>query len=435
MGIFSELFQCFLPIHDAFLFMWGLALLGAVAFSIALERVIDINRRTDYDAPTLFENLKTLLLEKKFDEAFSICCSGGRRALPRVLGAGINKMSIEPALVVGAMTEESVHMASRLEKRLNLLVMFGNTSTLLGLLGTVFGLIMSFAAVGKPGVAAVEKSALLANGISAAMNSTLVGLSISIPCVLIYAWLRARVEIALQEIDRYAIAILKILNPPSVKEKPLSTIGRKREEEEPADTDVTPMLNLMVLLIPFLLTQSEFVKIGAIEMKLPESSQGAGGGGGADQQQVAKLDLGIVITSKGFNIFSYFKTDSTAASRSTDTASQVPDIPMKNNDYDFAELNMRLTVIKKKALIEILKPFKPSVSESSPMADLYSDFTKLPQGSVTNFADNDAVKIVAEEKIKYKTVVAVMDAARGARTDQGNVTLFPNVSIAGGIIQ
>lgn len=415
--------------------MWGLAALGIVAFSIALERIIDINRRTDYDAGTLFDSLKNLLLEKKFDQAYSICCSGKRRALPRVLGAGINKMNIEPALVVGAMTEESVHMASHLEKRLNLLVMFGNTSTLLGLLGTVFGLIMSFAAVGKPGVAAVEKSALLANGISAAMNATLVGLSISIPCVLVYAWLRARVDIALQEIDRYAIAILKILNPPSIKDKSLSTISRRKEEEEPADTDVTPMLNLMVLLIPFLLTQSEFTKIGAIEMKLPEASQGAGGGaGGEDQQQVAKLDLGIVITSKGFNIFSYFKTDS-ATTQSAGTATQLPDIGLKNNEYDFEELNKRLSEIKKKVLVEIVRPYKPSVSTNSSLAELYSSFSKLPPAGISNFADNDAVKIVAEEKITYKTVVAVMDAARGAHTDDGNVTMFPNVSIAGGIIQ
>jgi biopolymer transport protein ExbD len=312
--------------------------------------------------------------------------------------------------------------------------MFGNTSTLLGLLGTVFGLIMSFAAVGRPGVAAVEKSAMLANGISAAMNATLVGLSISIPCVLVYAWLRSRVDMALQEIDRYAIAILKILNPPSVKEKALSTIGRKREEEEPADTDVTPMLNLMVLLIPFLLTQSEFTKIGAIEMKLPESSQGAGAGsGGMDQQQAAKLDLGIVITAKGFNLFSYFKTDTASAAGAA--ASLAPDIPLKNDDYDYEELNRKLADIKKKVLVTVLREYKPSLSEKLPLAELYSSFSKLPPGSLTNFVDHDAVKIVAEEKIKYKTVVAVMDAARGTRTDQGNVNMFPNVSIAGGIIQ
>jgi biopolymer transport protein ExbD len=267
------------------------------------------------------------------------------------------------------------------------------------------------------------------------MNSTLVGLSISIPCVLVYAWLRARVDIALQEIDRYAIAILKILNPPSVKDKSLATIGRKREEEEPADTDVTPMLNLMVLLIPFLLTQSEFVKIGAIEMKLPEASQGAGGGG-ENQQQLAKLDLGIVITSKGFNLFSYFKTDNGAPQQApAGTATQVPDIGLKNKDYDYAELNKRLADIKKKVLVEILKPYNTAVSVDLPISTLYSSFLKLPPGSVTNFADNDAIKIVAEEKIKYATVIAVMDAARGARTDQGNVTMFPNVSIAGGIVQ
>jgi hypothetical protein len=108
---------------------------------------------------------------------------------------------------------------------------------------------------------------------------------------------------------------------------------------------------------------------------------------------------------------------------------------LKNNEYDFEELNNRLAEIKKKVLVEILRPYKPSISTSSTLAELYSSFSKLPPASITSFADNDAVKIVAEEKIKYKTVVAVMDAARGARTDDGNVTMFPNVSIAGGIIQ
>ncbi len=53
----------------------------------------------------------------------------------------------------------------------------------------------------------------------------------------------------------------------------------------------------------------------------------------------------------------------------------------------------------------------------------------------TIFADHESIKLVGEEKIKYQTVIAVMDAARGTRTPDGNVTMFPNVSIAGGIIQ
>jgi biopolymer transport protein ExbB len=431
MEILHELGQCFLPAHEAFIFMWALALLGMTAVFVTFERWYDINRRTDYDAPAFFEHIKGLLLEKKFSEALQICMSAGNRALPRILGAGIRKVQIEPMLVTGAMTEESVHMASRMEKRLNLLVMFGNVSTLLGLLGTVFGLIMSFAAVGRPGVAAVDKSAMLATGISAAMNATLVGLSISIPCVMVYSWLRARVDMALQEIDRYAIAILKILSPPSVKTKGLASIGRHREEEEPADIELTPMLNLMVMLIPFLLSSSEFVRIGAIEMKLPEASAaGAGGDGGGATEELAKLDLGLVITSKGFSVYNYFRTDSAAASG----AAKEPDIPLKNGEYDFKGLSDRLADVKRKVLAQIVKPYTAGMSESTPLHELYAAFQKLPAGSLPGFEDHESVKIVAEEKIKYKVVVAVMDAARGIRTPEGNVTMFPNVSIAGGIV-
>jgi biopolymer transport protein ExbB len=430
MEILNELWRCFLPAHEAFIFMWALAVLGMVAVFITFERWFDINRRTDYDAPAFFEHIKGLLLEKKFNEALQICLSSGNRALPRILGAGIRKAQIEPMLVTGAMTEESVHMSSRMEKRLSLLVMFGNVSTLLGLLGTVFGLIMSFAAVGRPGVAPVEKSAMLATGISAAMNATLVGLSISIPCVMVYSWLRARVDMALTEIDRYAIAILKILSPPSVKVKGLASIGRRREEEEPADIELTPMLNLMVMLIPFLLSSSEFVKIGAIEMKLPEASASGGGGEGGGVEEGAKLDLGLVITSKGFSIYHYFRTDSAAAP----AAGKESDIPFKNGDYDFDELSKKLADVKHKALEQIVKPYTAGVSAATPLYDLYAAFQKIPPGPLGAFEDHESVKIVAEEKIKYKVVVAVMDAARGIRTPEGNVTMFPNVSIAGGIV-
>ena len=64
MGILHELGQCFLPAHEAFIFMWALAALGIIAIAVTLERWFDINRRTDYDAPAFFEEIKALLLEK-----------------------------------------------------------------------------------------------------------------------------------------------------------------------------------------------------------------------------------------------------------------------------------------------------------------------------------------------------------------------------------
>jgi len=431
MEILNEVGRCFLPSHEAFVFMWVLAAMGLTAAVIAIERYVAIQGHTDYNAEELYKNVKNLIENKTYDDAYRLCAAAGKRALPRIIGAGIRKAAVVPGQAIAAMTEESLHMSSALEKRLSYLIMISNCSTLMGLLGTVFGLIMSFAAVGQPGIAASEKTALLAAGISAAMNSTLVGLGISIICVAIYAWLRSKVEGALSEIDRYAVAVVKLLNPPPSVNTRLSVVKRRSGEEEAADTDVTPMLNLMVMLIPLLLTSSEFVKIGAIELKLPETAQGGGGGGGGNTElQEQKLDVGIVVTSKGFNVFSYFKTDSSK------TQPDQPDIPLVKGEYDFNELNVKLAEIKRKALLELLKAnFGDAIPDGADLFQLYRAYSKRNLTGSKVFPDHESVKIVAEEKIKYKTVVAVMDAARGTHTPNGNVTMFPNVSIAGGIVQ
>ena len=432
MGILAELGKAFLPSHDAFIFMWLLAMFGTVAFSIALERWFNLRRRTDYDASALFDKVKQLLAIKKTDDAFGICAAGGKRALPRILAAGIAKSKEEPNLIAGAMAEESTHMAAAIEKRLNLLVMFGNVFTLFGLLGTVYGLIMSFNAVSKPEIAAIEKSSMLASGISTAMNSTLVGLSLSVLTVMLYAFIRARVDAALQEIDRYSIAILNLLVPPDLTQRKLTALTRGGSDEgEIADADVTPMLNLMVILIPVLLTSSEFVKVGAIELKLPEAAQTGAGGGGQNIAEGAKLELGVVITSKGFNVFSYFKAEDKIQTQGEKQA----DIPLVNGAYDFDALGAKLSEIKKKALFEIIKSSFPDVPAQATLFQLYKTFVSKDFSETKVFSDHESIKIVAEDKIKYETVVSVMDAARGVKTPSGSVTMFPNVAIAGGILQ
>jgi biopolymer transport protein ExbB/TolQ/biopolymer transport protein ExbD len=431
MNFLIELGKAFQPSHDAFIFMWILAALGLIAVLTALERWVCLKQRTDYDALGLFEKVKQFIENKKLDEAFRMCASGGQRALPRILAAGIKKAMEEPHLIAGCMAEESTHMASALEKRLNILVMFGNVFTLFGLLGTVYGLIMSFNAVSRPEIAAIEKSALLASGISTAMNSTLVGLSLSVLTVMLYAFVRARVDAALNEIDRYSVATLNILIPPDITQRKLTALNRGSDDEEVADADVTPMLNLMVILIPVLLTSSEFVKLGAIELKLPEAAQ-SGAAGGAGVQQDAKLDVGVVITSKGFNVFNYFKAEEKTAPQAV--GEKQPDIPMVNGAYNFSALGAKLAEIKKKALAEIVRT-SINIPADASLFQLYKTFLSKDFSAVRVFPDHENVKIVAEDKIKYETVVSVMDAARGTRTADGNVTMFPNVSIAGGIIQ
>ncbi|MBD3314765.1 MAG: hypothetical protein GF344_03175, partial [Chitinivibrionales bacterium] len=279
MNILTEILNAFTPGAGGFVFMWVLAAVAALAAVLIVERWIDIARRTNVDSEKLTNKLRDLIRDNKYDEAYRICVSAGKRALPRVVGAGIYRAQQTPELIRSGMEEESLHVIPILEKRLNLILMLGNIATLLGLMGTIFGLILSFDAVAQPDVEAVEKSSMLASGISTAMNTTLLGLSISIPCVLIFSILKSRVDNAVQEIDRYAKAVLKVLLPGGSVQKGYRVSGRRIQEEVDTEPNIAPMMNLMVILIPLLLSSAEFIKIGAIELKLPESSAGGAGGG------------------------------------------------------------------------------------------------------------------------------------------------------------
>ncbi|MEW6042046.1 MAG: MotA/TolQ/ExbB proton channel family protein, partial [Elusimicrobiota bacterium] len=407
---------------------------------VGFEKYLIIKKFTDYNAALFFDKIKNLLKNNKFDEAYDICSSGGERALPAIIGAGIKKAQTQPLLAVDVMGAETMHISVIIERRLNYLMTFGNVSTLLGLLGTVFGLIMSFAAVGKPDVVAAEKSSLLAAGISAAMNSTLVGLSISVPCILVYAMFRNKINAMMEELDRYISALLSILNIPKPSQQNKSFSARRNKEEEIADTDVTPMLNLMVMLIPFLLTSSEFIKIGTIELKLPESaaeSSEGGEGGSQNTPQIVEtnLQMVVIITSKGFNILHTLKASAPVNENSKDSLNKNVDVPLSNGKYNFELLHEELAKVKKTVLYHILKAYLPNVSEQYSLSQLYKTFTEknIDLKGTKFFEDFENINIVAEQKIKYQTVVSVIDAARVKSTGEVNVPLFPNVSLGIGL--
>ncbi|MBN1575177.1 MAG: MotA/TolQ/ExbB proton channel family protein [Chitinispirillaceae bacterium] len=425
MGIFNEFLLSFSPSRSGFQFMWILAGIAVMALLLMVERWAGISRRADIDAPRFVDRLLQMIKDGKPADAYALCCSGKDKVLPLVLGAGIKRATIAQEMVPLAMEEESLHIIPVLERRLNWIATLGNLATLLGLMGTIYGLIIAFAAVGQPGISPMEKSSMLAVGISAAMNTTLLGLIIAVPCILVYSMLKVRIDETIAELDRYAVAVMKVLMPEQGMSRNYRISDRRVRGEIDTEPNIVPFMNLMVVLIPMLLSQSEFIKIGMIELKLPESS--AGGGGGGATQGVAKVDLGIVITKKGFNLFHYFKKDTSVSGDA--------EIPLIDGKYDFAALNRQVAEIKRKTLCEIIRLTKPDLAPETELWKLSYLYTRNDLKSLKLFEDHENVKIVADDKINYQTVVSVMDAARGAVTASGNVTLFPNVSIAGGIIQ
>jgi biopolymer transport protein ExbB/TolQ len=116
-----------------------------------------------------------------------------------------------------AIDEAMLKIIPQLEKRTGYLAVIGNVATLLGLLGTVYGLIMSFAAVGRPGIDAAQKSELLASGIATAMNSTFSGLSVAITSIVIYALMKSKTQKIIDELDEYSLRVANALIERSFK--------------------------------------------------------------------------------------------------------------------------------------------------------------------------------------------------------------------------
>jgi biopolymer transport protein ExbB/TolQ len=97
-----------------------------------------------------------------------------------------------------------------LSRRLNYLTMLANTCTLLGLLGTIFGLITAFSAVGASDPA--QRGAFLAAGISEAMNTTAFGLLVAIPTLLIHGFLAGKVETVFDAVDSTSARLIEALH-------------------------------------------------------------------------------------------------------------------------------------------------------------------------------------------------------------------------------
>jgi biopolymer transport protein ExbB/TolQ len=217
MEFIVKLLNAFNPSSDAFLFMWAILVTGVFSVSIIIERFIYLQSKAA-SRPVLF--IKDILNDIQKDDipaALKMCDKKKRIALAGVIKAGLDEANTGAERIRNAIDEAMLKIIPLLEKRTGYLAVIGNVATLLGLLGTVFGLIMSFAAVGRPGIDAAQKSELLASGIATAMNSTFSGLSVAIASIMVYAFMKAKTQKIIDELDEYSVRVLNALIEKSFK--------------------------------------------------------------------------------------------------------------------------------------------------------------------------------------------------------------------------
>ncbi len=129
--------------------------------------------------------------------------------LGRVLAAGLVNLHHEREIMKESIEEAGRHVVLELERYLNTLGTIASISPLLGLLGTVFGMIKVFAAISVHGVG---NAGNLAGGISQALITTAAGLSVAIPALMFYRYFRGRVEALVSTMEEEALKLVEVLH-------------------------------------------------------------------------------------------------------------------------------------------------------------------------------------------------------------------------------
>ena len=190
--------------------MYPILLVGLVGLAIAIERWITIARAQKHTR-NMWASVEPSLSEGDFEKARKIV-GDDNKPLGRLLGAGL---AMQGAVrrrddVKTAMQETMTQIMPRLEKRTHYLGTFANLATLVGLLGTVSGLIGAFSAVATANPA--EKANLLSASISEAMNCTAFGLGTAVPLLFLHALLTSRTQHLVESLETAAIKYLNVLS-------------------------------------------------------------------------------------------------------------------------------------------------------------------------------------------------------------------------------
>jgi len=194
--------------------MYPILIVFAVGTAIAIERFITLNSVTNENQSS-WSKLQPALMKGEFEKAREMT-SKDKSTVSQLLGMGLARQGAVRRRedIEIAMEESMMEIIPQLEKRTPYVALASSIATLLGLLGTIMGLIQAFTAVANANPA--EKADLLSASISVAMNTTAFGLMVAIPLLITHTILTAKTGAI---VDSLEMASVKALNVISAKAK------------------------------------------------------------------------------------------------------------------------------------------------------------------------------------------------------------------------
>lgn len=169
---------------------WVILFTGVAALGLFVERAQALWVKYSMDSDAFMGKIQNLILARKTEEALIACASLEAKPLAKAFKTILEKSDRDDNTIFQAHDIALSEIVPLYTRRLHYLSMLANVATLLGLLGTIHGLILSFEAVANADPA--TKQALLANGISVSMYTTALGLAVAIPAMVFFSVLTSK---------------------------------------------------------------------------------------------------------------------------------------------------------------------------------------------------------------------------------------------------
>ncbi len=183
---------------------------SAIVVGMIAERAIFQITKYRVNSKEFFAQIKKLVTAGNIDRAIKLCDAGDYPIL-QLVKAGLTHANKGPDEIDAAMSEKIGELKPAVEKRIGSLWSLANIATLIGLLGTVLGLIHTFGAVSAPGLSAADRQRVLASGIAEAMYNTAFGLGIAVTCMIAHLILHQRSKNIQHDLDATQERVFNLL--------------------------------------------------------------------------------------------------------------------------------------------------------------------------------------------------------------------------------
>ena len=191
------------------IWMYIILATSIVGVGIMIERFVMLFFKYNINATAFMAQIQKLVMANSIDKAIKLCTAAPSAALARVIKAGLTRANKSSDEIQNAVEEATLEVIPFIQRRTNTLAAIANIATLMGLLGTIIGMIGAFSDMAT--VAPDKRQEALGRNISLAMNTTAFGLIVAIPCMLAHLILTGVTKKIIDEIDLYSVKLENLL--------------------------------------------------------------------------------------------------------------------------------------------------------------------------------------------------------------------------------